>query len=314
MERGESLALAAGGASMSALRAVARGATALRQGASASWLDDGRLFLQHGPINLVVRADGPDSAVRTGYAALIERFPDWLGALVGELERLRSAEHPALTEPHGAIARRMVNAVRACGAGFVTPMAAVAGAVADEAVAVLAARPGIERCFVNNGGDIALHLTPRRSLAVGVVPSLRSTALGARIVLDARSPIRGVATSGWAGRSHSLGIADAVTVLARDAARADAAATLVANAVDVAHPAIERVPASVLDQTSDLGERLVTVTVPPLPTASVEAALDAGLALARALQGQGTIAGAGLTVQGRWRTLGLPALVDGART
>ena len=34
-------------------------------------------------------------------------------------------------------------------------------------------------------------------------------------------PHRGVATSGWRGRSHSLGIADSVTVVARNAAAAD---------------------------------------------------------------------------------------------
>ena len=42
------------------------------------------------------------------------------------------------------------------------------------------------------------------------------------------SPVRGVATSGWRGRSHSLGIADSVTVLAATAAMADAAATVIA--------------------------------------------------------------------------------------
>ena len=49
--------------------------------------------------------------------------------------------------------------------------------------------------------------------------------------------MRGIATSGWRGRSFSLGIADAVTVLAATAAEADAAATMIANAVDLpGHP------------------------------------------------------------------------------
>ena len=52
--------------------------------------------------------------------------------------------------------------------------------------------------------------------------------------------MRGIATSGWRGRSFSLGIADAVTVLAATAAEADAAATVIANAVDLpGHPAID---------------------------------------------------------------------------
>ena len=88
--------------------------------------------------------------------------------------------------------------------------------------------------------------------------------------------MRGVATSGWQGRSHSLGIADAVTVLARCAAVADAAATLIANAVDVDHPGIRREPARVLDEDSDLGDRPVTVAVPALDPETIDAALDAG--------------------------------------
>ena len=77
--------------------------------------------------------------------------------------------------------------------------------------------------------------------------------------------MRGVATSGWRGRSFSLGIADAVTVFAGTAAVADAAATLIANAVDLpGHPAFARAPARRCDPQSDLGERLVTVDVGPL--------------------------------------------------
>ena len=79
------------------------------------------------------------------------------------------------------------------------------------------------------------------------------------MVIDADDPSRGVATSGRHGRSFSLGIADAVTVLARTASQADAAATIIANAVDLpGHPAIVRCPACDLQPDSDLGARLVT--------------------------------------------------------
>lgn len=287
---------------IAALRAGAR-ATSLAHGATASRLDGGRLFLQHGPINLIVRAGGPPAAVENAYEALTGVFPAWLGALVDELPRLRSPESPNLAPPAGPIARRMVAAVRACAGGFVTPMAAVAGSVADEAAAVLAAQPDIEHAFVNNGGDIALHLAPGARLSVGVVPSLREAILRARIEVASGSAVRGVATSGRQGRSHSMGIADAVTVLARNAALADAAATLVANAVDVDHPGIRRKPARSLDEESDLGDRPVTVAVPALEPEAIDAALDAGERAARALRTRGVIEEAALTVQGRWRVL-----------
>ena len=275
----------------------------LAHGATASWLDGGRLFLQHGPINLIVRAGGSAPAVEAAYRALIGAFPGWLGALVEELPRLRSRESPRLELPAGPIARRMVAAVRACGDGFVTPMAAVAGSVADEAAAVLAAQPGIEHAYVNNGGDIALHLAPGARLSVGVVPTLRDAIPHARIDIASDSIVRGIATSGWQGRSHSLGIADAVTVLARNAAAADAAATLVANSVDVDHPGIRRRPARALDDESDLGNLPVTVAVPALDAEAIKAALDAGVRRAKAIQGRGVIEGAALALQGRWRVL-----------
>jgi len=246
--------IAAGSAARAAVRAGTH-VTPLAHGATASWLNGDRLFLQHGPINLIARAGGPAPAVGDAYRALIGAFPDWLGALVEELPRLRSPESAGLALPAGPIARRMVAAVRACPGEFVTPMAAVAGAVADEATAVLAAQPGIEHAYVNNGGDIALHLEPGARLSVGVVPTLRGAVPRARIEIASDSVVRGVATSGWQGRSHSLGIADAVTVLAPSAALADAAATLIANAVDVDYPGIRREPARALDEPTQLTRR-----------------------------------------------------------
>ena len=110
-----------------------------------------------------------------------------------------------------------------------------------------------------------------------------------------RDRVRGVATSGWRGRSFSLGIADAVTVLARTRRVADAAATLIANAVDLpGHPAIRRAPARDLDPQSDLGERLVTVAVGPLTRDEIDAALRPALAEAELWRDRGLIEAAAL--------------------
>ena len=130
--------------------------------------------------------------------------------------------------------------------------------------------------------------------------------LDERIVLGADGPARGMATSGWRGRSLSFGIADAVTVLAGSAAAADAAATLIANAVTVDHPAIEQAPADARREESDLGARPVTVAVGTLPTDARAAALDAGLAEAQAMQRAGLIVSARLALQGESRTLAAP--------
>ena len=124
-------------------------------------------------------------------------------------------------------------------------------------------------------------------------------------------PVRGVATSGWRGRSFSFGIADSVTVLAATAAQADAAASMIANAVNVDHPGIVRQPAHSLRDMTDLGDLAVTVDVPRLPANLVQQALQAGWQCARECQAQGWIAAAFLVCQGQSMALTLGGAVDG---
>jgi ApbE superfamily uncharacterized protein (UPF0280 family) len=181
---------------------------------------------------------------------------------------------------------------------FITPMAAVAGAVADAMLAVLTADGDLARAYVNNGGDIAFHLAPGERLSAGLVADAAHPALHGTIELDHAMKSRGLATSGAGGRSFSLGIADAVTVLARSAAAADAAATRVANAVDVDHPAIRRAPASTLRDDSDLGDLPVTVAVGVLPAAAIAHALASGRREAERLVAARLIDGAVLVLKG----------------
>lgn len=269
-------------------------------GALAALLPDGRLHLQHGPIDIIAQAFGPAPAVRAAHARAAARFASVLPELVSEL--------PALRQPNaavrGTVAQRMAGAVQPFRPAFITPMAAVAGAVAEEVVAALAG-PGISRAYANNGGDIALHLTAGHSLTC----ALAVTGGQDRVTLRAEDPVRGIATSGWRGRSFSLGIADAVTVLARTAAMADAAATMIANAVDLpGHPAIRRRPARDLQADSDLGDRAVTVEVGPLDRPDRDHALAAGLRLAADLHRRGLIEAAALFLQGSIQTTGPLAL------
>jgi ApbE superfamily uncharacterized protein (UPF0280 family) len=186
-----------------------------------------------------------------------------------------------------------------CARTFITPMAAVAGAVAEEILGCMTSAATLTRAYVNNGGDIALHLAPGEHFIVGMVERPDRASLFGTAVLDSRRPVRGIATSGWRGRSFSLGIADAVTVLADRAAIADAAATVIANAVDLpGHPSIVRVPARDLVPDSDLGDRLVTQGVGELSKCDIAAALDAGVAVAQSLMSEGLIRSAALNVCG----------------
>lgn len=264
-------------------------------GAVAALLPGGRLHLHHGPIDIVAEAIGEASAVRAAYARAATRFSGLLEELVAELPALRSEDAPM----EGVIARRMAAAVAPFRPAFVTPMAAVAGAVAEEVLAALVG-PGIRRAYANNGGDIALGLAPGERLTCALAVSGGMD----RVSVASTDPARGIATSGWRGRSFSLGIADAVTVVARTAAMADAAATMVANAVDVDDPRIRRRPARELQWDSDLGERQVTVAVPVLSPEQRTAALDAGLDAAEGFRARGLIEGAALFLQGEARVTG----------
>ena len=285
--------------------------------ACRSLLPDGRWHFQHGPMDLIVQAEGDAAAVAQAHERAWRRFADLLQELVDELPALRAPVGEACPL-RGVVARRMWEACRPFRQGFITPMAAVAGAVAQEILACYTLG-GIERAWVNNGGDIALHLMPGRSAAVGVYSDIAALdaaqlrhglVLDGRIRIDSAMPVRGVATSGWRGRSQSLGIADSVTVLARTAAQADAAATIVANAVNVQDARIVRRPACEVRDDSDLGAIPVTVDVPALPAAQVQRALQQGLQKAQELQSAGLLWFALLACQGQVAATAQEAAVE----
>ncbi len=270
-------------------------------GAQVSRLGGGRLHLHHGPIDIVFQAVGDGAAAAEARA--VGRFRGALDELVGELPLLRSpieegSASSAGQHFDGEIARAMAGAVLPHAGAFVTPMAAVAGAVAD-AVVSAAIGNGVRRVYANNGGDAALWLAPGEAMTVAI----GGTADRARVrAVDA---VRGVATSGWRGRSHSLGIADAVTVLAASAAKADVAATMIANAVDLPGSAkVARVPACEVDPDSDLGARPVTRDVGALTVDEAATALSAGVRVAEGMLGRGLIASAVLYLGGQRAVVG----------
>ncbi len=266
-------------------------------------LPDGRLHLQHGPIDLIIEAVADDAReIDSAYEQASMRFSGLLPSMVGELKLLRSAikqNVPMFADP---VAQRMARAVWHYREQFITPMAAVAGAVADEVLQALTRGRDLRRAYVNNGGDIALHLANGEQFDIGIA-GVEDARMKGQFCIHADDPIRGVATSGWRGRSFSLGIADSVTVLAANAAQADAAATMIANAVNIDHPQIVRVPANEISPESDLGEMLVTRHVPMLDQERVVAALNNGVHAAEQYLAEGLLERAVLRLQGRVRVV-----------
>jgi uncharacterized protein len=262
--------------------------------------DRRRLHLQDGPIDLIVGAFGHRDEIVAAYDAAISRFTTILDELCSELSLLRTSVGPHAPMPTKMTAKRMALAVAPYAERtFITPMAAVAGAVAEETLDAMTSVAQLSKAYVNDGGDIALHLAPGEQFIIGMIDRPDRPSLFGTTTLFSVSPVRGLATSGWRGRSFSLGIADAVTVLARSAAQADAAATFIANAVDLPrNPKIHRVPARTLDPDTDLADALVTRCVANLSPDEIRCALEAGVAVAEQLRSEGLIHSAALHLQG----------------
>ncbi len=277
--------------------------------AQRTLLPNNRWHFHHGPMDIVIGADGGTAAVEAAHARAWMRFKEILDELAQELPALRRRVYGDCPL-RGAIARRMWLACLPHSESFITPMAAVAGSVAQELIACYW-QDGVTRAWVNNGGDIALHLAPAQSLRVGLYADLACLNLeelrngistDGYFEVTCSMPVRGVATSGWRGRSFSLGVADSVTVLARTAAQADAAATVIANAVNIDDARIVRRPACELKDDTDLGCIPVTVNVPPLHPGLVQKALRAGLIWAQKLREDGLIWSAALVCQNQIAT------------
>ena len=275
-------------------------------------LPDGRrVFLHDGPIDIVLEAFGAPREIEAAYRAAARRFVTVLDELCAELPNLRTQVGPRAPQLHGPVAQRMASAVGPYAERwFITPMAAVAGAVAEEILVAMTSAAHVDRAYVNDGGDIALHLEQGHFTA-GMVDTPEGGSLFGSAMLEAAQPVRGIATSGWRGRSFSLGIADAVTVLADSAAMADAAATIIANAVDLpGHPNIMRVPARELAPDSDLGDHPVTQAVGHLSSHEISRSLDAGVETANTLLSEGLIRAAALHLCGQTRMVGGPLLLN----
>jgi ApbE superfamily uncharacterized protein (UPF0280 family) len=258
-------------------------------------LSGNRLHLQHGPSDLIIWAEGERELA---YSAAEKRFSTIIGEIVSELPALRERMSLLTLEPNGQVARRMHAACLPFRSiGYLTRMAAVAGSVADEILCAMRHHANISQAYVNNGGDIALYIGPGTSFSTAIRGHDNQDL--ARIDLKHHDEIRGIATSGRHGRSHSLGIADSVTVLAKSAASADVAATLIANAVDLPeHPGITRCSAHLLDEGTDLGECLVVTGCQPLNASECTSALSAGNRRAADFERQDLISAAAIFLQG----------------
>lgn len=273
-------------------------------------LGPGHVKLDYGPTQMTINVSGKGAG--NGVAEEAALYAVGLVRTLAEVKEIAARPQKAFADDAGLpeILQRMLAAVRASGDTDLTPMAAVAGTVADMTADWLAAR-GIPKVIVNNGGDIAVRLQPGYTTTVGIAPALGAPPTHT-FTLTAQSAIGGVATSGFGGRSFTKGIATAAVAMAGSAALADACATSLGNATYAPYPAIRLVPAEELDPLTDIAGHLVVRDIGPLPPEIIQAALASGWQQAARLYGLGIIRGAALFIQ-HWGVMlpeGLAAPVE----
>ena len=264
---------------------------------SATVLPGGSVLAESGPMRLVISASigkvvQTKTALRAaeesyGFLERVARHRKFLGRQFLETRQ-------QITDP---LALKMISSVLTIGDEDLTPMAAVAGTIADE-VADFLFELGMTKVVVDNGGDVAIRADREDPVTVGIRPDVNDRAVSYVIGLDPDLRSHGVATSGLGGRSLTRGIASAATVVARTASLADAAATAVANASFLEDEQVLRRPAEEIDPYTDIAGLDITVTVGPLSEEMKSRAVSQSIRRAEDLVQQGVILGAFVAVQG----------------
>ena len=204
-------------------------------------------------------------------------------------------------KPTETLGGKMLESVRAVGDTRLTPMAAVAGTIADGVADFLFSR-GMTKVIVNNGGDIAVRFMAPNRVRVGLRERVDRQeffhAVSLRVPFEKEGAAFGIATSGLGGRSLTCGIASAATIIAKTASLADAAATAVANVSFVKSPGVIRRSAETIDPQTDIPGTMVTVNVKGLDQKTRVKAVSQSLELAERFVEKGIILGAFVVVDG----------------
>ena len=264
---------------------------------SATVLPGGSVLAESGPMRLVISA-GIGKVVQTQMAlrAAEESF-GFLERVAAHRISLGRQYRECRDRIQDPLVLKMISSVVAIGDEDLTPMAAVAGTIADEVADFLFER-GMTKVVVDNGGDVAVRADREKPITVGIRPDVNDHAVSYVIGLDPDLHSHGVATSGLGGRSLTRGIASAATVVARTASLADAAATAVANASFLEDEQVWRRPAEELDPYTDIPGLDVTVKVGPLPEETKSSAVSKAIRRAEELVRREVILGAFVAVQG----------------
>ena len=234
-----------------------------------SLIEDDKLFIENGPTNII--AEAFSSEKMEIYDLICEYSSKFLKDLSLEIETLKkptSQKNIFVSE----IANKMFESTQLFLPNFITPMASVAGSISELLLLKVLEKFDVNKIYINNGGDISLYINKNEkfNFSIGgetsfVVEYADTNSFG------------GIATSGWKGRSFSMGIADSVTVIAEKASVADAAATIIGNYIDLKNSnKVKKIVANNLYEETDLNDKLITESVENLTENEIRRAMSKG--------------------------------------
>ena len=265
-------------------------------------VEEGVALVDSGPLYAtikVLRNGVPlsDAAVEGAQYALkiLEQQAEFLPIIRKKSLTLKSGDN------YPPVVKEMIWATQAVGDPDFTPLAAVAGATSD-LVADYLLKSGATKIVVNNGGDIAIRLREGERVEVGLCLDLEKKEVKHSFSAEGDC---GICTSGIGGRSFTLGVANAVVVLAKRASLADVAATYLGNKTNVESPRVRRDWAENIYPDTDIPGMRVTVSVGELSEVEIQQALESGKNEARRLMDKGIIHGTVLAVKGNILPLGI---------
>ena len=234
------------------------------------------MFIEVGPVSVVVNGEKDGMPfefdrfrVEEKIRSILEEIKEYLPVLKQKAHKIKNTNHMSY------VPRKMVDAVKVIDEVSLTPMAAVAGSIAD-ALKEFLKNEWLDLISVNNGGDISIFNKNGRELKIDI-GDIHTGESSPHLLSIEQITDYGLATSGFGGRSFTLGLADSVTVIATTGALADAAATFICNCTNTETDQVIRRKASEIDPLTDIPDYEVTIKINDLSNFDIMKSLENGL-------------------------------------
>jgi len=264
-------------------------------------LNDGRVLVDYGPITMSIAAKnqgkncieagiiGAEKAIET--LDSLVKYLNIANQWIDNIDMQKYGEYPY-------VLRLMIQSVKSLGNNEFTPMAAVAGTFSEIVMQEIIENTNVDSAIINNGGDIAFYKLDKDGIfKVGVINNITNREITHNLIIKNNSNIRGIATSGFGGRSLTKGVASAVTVMAESSSLADAAATEIANSTYIKSDKVKICLAEEIDYNTDIKGIMVVRDVGILNKEEIRKSISQGMDKAIELYNKKIIKGAIVFVQ-----------------